>query len=117
MQKQIEHALANDYFTDFNKFKKKLDHANIPSGYLKVVEEHNVKFINVQWSDDKLIAPKLLARVTVSEELDANAYAASLPLSKSLYKHLLSNDKICTMTELYNILAFCKTFVEDTVTD
>ena len=117
LQKQIEHALANDYFTDFNEFKKMLDHANIPSGCLKVVEEHNVKFINVQWSDDKLIAPKILASVTVSEELDTNAYAASLPLSKSLYTHLLSNDKICTMTELCNILAFYKAFVEDTVTN
>ena len=117
LQKQIDRALGNDFFTDFNEFKKKLDHANIPSGYLKVVEEHNVKFINVQWSDDKLIAPKILASVTVSEELDTNAYAASLPLSKSLYKHLLSNDKICTVTELCNILAFCKAFDEDSVTN
>ena len=38
LQKQIEHALANDYFTDFNEFKKKLDNANIPSGYLKLLK-------------------------------------------------------------------------------
>ena len=83
----------------------------------KVIEEPNVKFINVQWSDDKLIAPKLLASVTMSEELDTNSYAASLPLRKSSYKHLLSNDMTCTMTESCNILAFCKAFVEDTVTN
>ena len=78
LQEKIEHMHLQMIILLISMNSKKLDHANIPSGNLKVAEEHNVKFINVQWSDDKLIAPKLLGSVTVSEELDANGYAASL---------------------------------------
>ena len=88
--------------------KSKLYTVILPTGYYTCLKQYSVEFYNVQWIDSSLIAPKMRVCETISKALELLVYVNDAPVVKNSYGHVLKADKLTTVTELSNILAFCK---------
>ena len=88
-------------------FKAKLSTATLPTGYSTCLKQDSVEFYYPQWNDSSLIAPKMGVRLTNSKALKLLIYVNDAPAVKSSYGPVSKADKLTTVTELGNILAFC----------
>ena len=69
-------------------------------------------FVLLQCSEKNLIASKLVATVTITQNLDVQRFGHSTPVSKTAYKHLLKQETVSSITEFCIILALCNVFSE-----
>ena len=89
--------------------KIKIEKTILSSGYFKVLKDDAVEFHCISKSyADISSAPKLIASVITTENLLPSAYVDSVYLAKKMYEHLLSSVSVSTLTELSDVLAFCK---------
>ena len=65
---------------DLDLLKLKLSSATLPSGFISVNVRNCLHFIYLQCSDEKLIAPKLAATITVAPKLDVQLFVHSTPV-------------------------------------
>ena len=112
LEEQIERAFAKDQVIALHSLKLKLSSVTLPSGFVFVNVRNCLHFIYLPCSDEKLIASKLAATVTVAPTLDVQLFVHSTPMPKIAYKHLLRLKTVSSITELCNILALCKVLSE-----
>ena len=108
-----EKLFIQEELHDFNSFKKKLNGCTMPSGYIKVERNNCVEFHYISNSEDESTAPSLNASIIVRENLSVTAFVSSILLSKSAYNHLMKSENVTNVTEVCNILAFCKNLCTD----
>ena len=113
IQRENDKFIEMDKISDLIDLKNKLCDAILPSNYIKVENEHAICFRYILSPNVDNAAPKLMASVNVSGNLVVKAFVASVPLPKSRYQHLMSQHAITKLSELCNILAFCKSLSED----
>ena len=113
IQRENDKFIEMDKISDLIDLKNKLCDAILPSNYIKVENEHAIRFHYILSPNVDNAAPKLMASVNVSGNLVVKAFVASVPLPKSRYQHLMSQQAITKLSELCNILAFCKSLSED----
>ena len=99
--------------TDFTSFQQKIKSEILPSGFASVSGKDCQAFHYFKYSDigNYQNAPKLLT-VIVTSNLDAHAYVYSTLIPQSSYHHIVSSSKLKAISELTNLLAFCKSFFE-----
>ena len=104
--------LTQDEFHDIESLKAKLSTAILPTEYFTCSEQESINFILllylIQKSEDIAVAPKMKVFLTISNLLELSVFVNSAPIAKSSHKHLIKSDNIKTVSELSNVLAFCK---------
>ena len=110
LKEKYDELLLEDAFTSLDSLIKKLSHAKLPTGYTKVINEHSFEFhyILSPSQKQKIAAPKLISSLVVYENMTFKAFPDFVPLSHETFNHLLSSICITTITELCNVLAYCK---------
>ena len=110
ISKQNRDFLIQDCFHNFNSFKTKAKESLVSHGYVAAYGDEHVQFYFVRLNSDFSEAPKLCASVLVTTTLEIHAFTAGVPIPRAHYKHLLSDaGTLKSLTELSNVLAFCKT--------
>ena len=100
--------LIENKFHNLTSLKSKLSTVTLPTGYSACLNQDSVEFYYVQRNDSDLIAPKIGVCLTISKALELLVYVKNALVVKSSYGHVSKADKLTTVTELTNILAFCK---------
>ena len=112
--KQNEEFFMSEILTDFASFQQKIKSEILPSGFASVSVSgqafHYFKYSDIGNYQD---APKLLSSVIVTSNLDVHAYVYSILIPPSSYHHITSLSKLKAISELTNLLAFCKSFFEN----
>ena len=109
LQEQEKKFKEQDAFQDLESLKIKIEKAILPSGYFKLLKDDAVEFYCISKSyTDISSAPKLIASIIITENLLTSAYVDSVYLAEKMYEHLLSSVSVSTLTEVSNMLAFCK---------
>ena len=104
----------SEILTNFASFQQKIKSEILPSGFASVSEKDCQAFHYFKYSDisNYQDAPKLLSSVTVTLNLDVHAHVYSTLIPPSSYHHITSSSKLKAISELINLLAFCKSFCE-----
>ena len=105
--------LELDQVKNLIELKLKLCNASLPVDIITVEKEQTVEFHYIYNSNSSSIAPILRASILIEESMCINAFVDHVLLPKSMYKHLMKFDKINTLTEVCNIVAFCKNLCSD----
>ena len=107
-----------DAFQDLASLKIKIGETVLPSGYLKAFKNDSIEFHCISRTcADASSAPKLLASLIIPENLVPCAYVDSIFLPNVMYDHLLSSSAIRSLTEISNVLAFCKSMSKEFLDD
>ena len=112
LQKQNADFLIQDSFSDFSSFRSKMKNAVLPFGYTSVYSASSAQFYFVKNDDSYKVAPELVVSVIISSELQIKAFVFSNLIPKDQYMHLLSCGSLQTVTEVSNILAWCKALAD-----
>ena len=112
LEKQIADVFVRDKTDNFQLFKSILTTITLPSGFSSINGNACMHFVLLQCSEENLIAPKLAATVTITQNLDVQMFVHSTPIPKAAYKHLLKQKTFSSNKEFCNILALCKVFSE-----
>ena len=112
MQMQHEKMLENDCVRNFNELKN-CNNFNLLSDVIKVEKEHSIQFHYICCSDGIDTVPSLMASIIIREDLSLDAFVNSVLLPKEMYKHLMTKDRVSTLTEISNVIAFCKNLGND----
>ena len=82
----------------------------IPSGYITSYSDNYLQFhlLNKLEAEGILTAPRLLASVIVSHNMELTAFFKSSRVPDCIYKHLLSSKRVDSASGLTNVLALCK---------
>ena len=113
IQSQNEKLLELDQVKNLIELKLKLCNASLPVDIITVEKEQTVEFHYIYNSNSSSIAPILRASILIEKSMCINAFVDHVLLPKSMYKHLMKFDKINTLTEVCNIVAFCKNLCSD----
>ena len=108
IKQQILELLRQDAIENFASFKSKLKKLVLPSGYVTVMKDKVVEFRNIALLPDETTAPKLLTSIIVTDNLKVKAFVTSVLVPPKLYKYLQQSASLKSLSELANILAFCK---------
>ena len=113
--KQNEEFFMSEILIDFASFQQKIKSEILPSGFASVSGKdcqafHYFKYYDIGNYQD---APKLLSSVIVTLNLDVHVYVYSTLIPPSSYHHITSSSKPKAISELTNLLAFCKSFCEN----
>ena len=112
MQMQHEKMLENDCVKNFNELKN-CNNFNILSDVINVEKEHSIQFHYICCSDGIDTVPSLMASIIIREDLSLDAFVNSVLLPKEIYKHSMTKDSVSTLTEISNVIAFCKNLCND----
>ena len=85
----------------------------MPSDIIQVEKQRLISFYYTCSDDDFNTDPSLMASVVVHEDMTVKAFVDSTFLQRKMYGHLMELDTISRMTEVSNILAFCKNLCDD----
>ena len=112
--KQNEDFFMLEILTGFAFFQQKIKSEILPSGFVSVSGKDCQAFYYFKYSDigNYQDAPKLLSSIIVTSNLDVHAYVYSTLIPPSSYHHITSSSKFKAISELTNLLAFCKSFCE-----
>ena len=100
--------MLQDMVETYFAFSTKIKDEMLPNGYLLVIKDHRVQFHYVDSSAGENSAPSLLVSMVVIEQLNIKAFVHSTLFPFSQYAHLLPDDSLKRISEILNILAFCK---------
>ena len=108
LQKQNSDFLIQDSFSDFSSFTSKMKNAVLPFGYTSGYSASSVLFYYVKNDNNYKVAPELAVSEIILSELQIKAFVFSNLIPKHHYMHLLSCGSLQIVTEVSNILAWCK---------
>ena len=108
LQKQNSDFLFQDSFSDFSSFTSQMKNAVLSFVYISVFSASSVQFYFVKNDDNYKATPELAVSEIIFSELQIKAFAVSNLKPKDQYMHLLSCASLQTVTEVSNILAWCK---------
>ena len=80
----------------------------LPFGYTSVYSVSSVQFCFVKNDDNYKVAPEFAASEIILSKLQIKAFVFFNLISKDKYMYLFSCDSLHTVTEVSNILAWCK---------
>ena len=95
-------------FTHCQNICEKLKNVAFPSGYIVVNAPLNTQFHFITSTANEDLAPKLNASVIINRQLQIKVFILGNKISNEQYMHLLTSKSLQTVTQLANILAWCK---------
>ena len=107
-EKLNDQFLSQDVLSNFDDLKSKVSEVILPSGYISSVETDKISFHCIEQDNDSSSAPKLGASVIIFASLCFAAYVSSVQVPSKVFKHLITNERIETLSGLNNVLAHCK---------
>ena len=95
-------------FWTFHPLQEKMKNAVLPFGYISIYSASSVWFYLVKNDDNYKVAPELSVSEIILSELQIKAFVFSNLIPKHQYIYLLLCGSLQTVTEVSNILAWCK---------
>lgn len=105
--------MQQDVVETFSNLVSQIKSETLPSGYVTVICDENIFFHYISCPTNSSCAPTLLASVIVSKDLSVKAFIHSVLLPSEQYLHLLPYRSLKRISEILNILAFCKSCVDE----
>jgi len=112
ISQQNENLFQSEKLISFEDFKTKISVEPLPSGYITEVGGNCILFHYLNYSEQLVDAPKLLASIIVMNTLEVKIFVHSAVLPRSAYSHLLHSDILQSISEFSNLLALCKSLCE-----
>lgn len=104
--------IHQDTVSDLESLKRKILDEKIPSGYVTVTGDTYLRFHYINSPESVDEAPRLLASVVVTKDLEVTPFIGSFMLPSETYSHLISSKHLKSSSDLTNILALCKALAD-----
>ena len=88
----------------------KLKVVSLPVDFVPIIKETTITFVYIPVESNT--QPKILASVFVENDLQFKAHVLSAPIGLKSMRHIIEEKRIHSLSELTNILAYCKSLVD-----
>ena len=106
--------MAEDHVSSFDELCEKLRDITLPVNFVPILKETTITFVYLPIESRK--QPKVLASVSVDDNLKFAAHVLSAPIGHKRMHHILQHNQIQSLSELSNVLAYCKSLVDSDIT-
>ena len=111
----IRESIEEDSFDSLDALRSKLSDSSshpLPTNIVKVDHQSCLIFMYVSVSNIELMAPVHKATVIVDESMSVRVFVLSSKLANSNFRHIFSGDKVKTISQLCNVIAYTKNLSE-----
>lgn len=102
--------MSEDLVSSFDELCQKLKEVSLPVDFVPIIKETTITFVYIPVESST--QTKILASVFIENDLQFKAHVLSAPIGLKSMRHIIEEKRIHSLSELTNILAYCKSLVD-----